>query len=106
MDGWDDADAKVVCHELGYPNGMAYNHYKSDLVFFEYSGPYWTSQVNCTGNESRLSECQHAGFGNVKSCISHSYAGVLCYDHDGTLTSSPTSYIEVIGISRNGSRYT
>ncbi|XP_021368435.1 deleted in malignant brain tumors 1 protein-like [Mizuhopecten yessoensis] len=83
VDGWDDADAKVVCHELGYPNGMAYHHYKSDLVFFEYSGPYWTSKVNCTGNESRLSECPHVALGQVKSCVNNSYAGVLCYNNDG-----------------------
>ena len=62
---------------------MAYHHYKSDLVFFEYNGPYWTSEVNCKGDETHLGACEHIGFGNVTSCKNESYAGVLCYDNDG-----------------------
>ncbi|KAK6180370.1 hypothetical protein SNE40_012539 [Patella caerulea] len=79
-DGWDDADALVVCKELGFTKGQSYRHYKSSFEFFNYAGPYWTSNMNCTGTESNIGECAHDGFGSVKVCESRQYAGVLCYD--------------------------
>ena len=79
-DGWNDKAARVVCHELGYPDGMAYYHYKSDM---DAVGPYWTTNVTCHGNESNISECSHVGFGNVQECKGKHYAGVLCFDEQG-----------------------
>ena len=82
--GWTDANARVVCRELGYKNGSAYYHYKSSFIYLDYSGPYWTSDVNCFGNETRLSHCPHKGFGNVTDCNGRGhFAGVICYDATG-----------------------
>ncbi|XP_052281888.1 deleted in malignant brain tumors 1 protein-like isoform X1 [Dreissena polymorpha] len=79
--GWDDADARVVCRELGFMNGSAYFHYKSSFIYLNYNGPYWTSDLNCTGEESKIQDCPHRGFGNVTSCHdSGNYAGVICYN--------------------------
>ena len=82
--GWTDADARVVCRELGFKNGSAYYHYKSSFIYLDYNGPYWTSDVSCFGNETKLSECPHAGFGNVTDCSDRGhYAGVICFDAAG-----------------------
>ncbi|XP_061172170.1 deleted in malignant brain tumors 1 protein-like [Saccostrea echinata] len=79
-DGWTDLDAGVACRELGYPKGFAYTHYKSEV---DSTGPYWSSNFNCTGNESSLKRCKHIGFGNVTECKSKHYAGVLCVEDNG-----------------------
>ena len=69
-DGWDDNDATVVCRELGFLNGIA------TRPLFEFnSGPVWLRQVECLGNESKLSQCPHNGVGNVGNC---SHVGVQC----------------------------
>lgn len=78
--GWTDEDARVVCRQLGFKNGSAYYHYKSNFIYLEYSGPYWTSNVQCTGTESQLRDCKHVGFGNVSYCEKGHYAGVICFD--------------------------
>lgn len=56
--GWDDADARVVCRELGFMNGSAYYHYKSSFIYLDYNGPYWTSEVNCTGKQVHIEPLQ------------------------------------------------
>ncbi|KAK3097126.1 hypothetical protein FSP39_006614 [Pinctada imbricata] len=79
-DDWSNASASVLCNSMGYPSGIAYSHYKSEV---DSIGPYWSSQFNCTGTEASLTECPHIGFGNVTECKDKHYAGVLCYDKDG-----------------------
>ncbi|KAL4227453.1 CD5 molecule-like [Mactra antiquata] len=82
---WTDEDARVVCRELGYKNGSAYYHYKSSFIYLDYNGPYWTSNVQCLGNETQLSDCKHEGFGNVTQCNDRGhFAGVICFDETGT----------------------
>lgn len=81
-DNWDDKDARVVCKELGYQEGVAYLHLRS-FSYVENNGPYWTSAVNCTGNETKLKDCPHVEFGSVDECRAHHYAGVVCYNDKG-----------------------
>ena len=70
--GWDSADAIVVCQEteLGV-NGTAieYNYDHMDTV--------WLSGVTCVGNESHLFLCPHNGIGVVNDCAF--IAGVECF---------------------------
>lgn len=82
-DGWDDNDAMVACREMGYTGGEAYRHFRASYVFTNYYGPYWTSEVSCTGNESSLADCKHIGWGNLTECRSKHNAGVLCYSRSG-----------------------
>ena len=47
------------------------------------NGPYWTSDLNCTGTEEKLGDCGKTELGAVTTCESRHYAGVVCYDKDG-----------------------
>ena len=71
--GWDDTDAGVVCRQLGFGSsgtaiGIANTGQRSIL-----------SDVQCTGNESLLASCGHAGV-NVTYPFLMPDAGVRCYD--------------------------
>ncbi|XP_054904277.1 uncharacterized protein LOC129371613 [Poeciliopsis prolifica] len=73
-DGWDLTDAQVVCRQLSC--GSALNT-TSSAVFGEGTGQIWLDEVNCTGSESTLINCQNSGFGTHK-CKHNEVAGVVC----------------------------
>uniref|UniRef100_A0A8C1S5V6 SRCR domain-containing protein n=1 Tax=Cyprinus carpio TaxID=7962 RepID=A0A8C1S5V6_CYPCA len=75
-DGWDLADAAVVCRELdcGEPVDAL-----GDAHFGPGSGPIWMSAL-CSGIESTLKNCRSAGWG-VHTCTHNDDAGVICSDH-------------------------
>ena len=73
-DGWDDADTTVVCRQLGLFNGYTTRQDQ----FGSSSGPVWIRQVNCSGNESKLSYCIHSGTGNIGSCSHVQDVAVQC----------------------------
>ncbi|KAK7116610.1 hypothetical protein V1264_002264 [Littorina saxatilis] len=82
-DGWDDKDAQVFCSELGFQFGTAYEHFAySYYSYYAGNGPYWTSNVNCKGNETRLRDCSLT-VGRVSGCQSNKAAGVLCTNTRG-----------------------
>ena len=73
-DDWDINDATVVCRQLGYLRAT----YARALAYFgEGSGPIHYENVACNGTETRLADCDHAGFGNV-DCDHSEDAGVMC----------------------------
>ena len=75
-DEWDKAEAQVVCRQLGFSN---YN----DSVplrgaqFGPGIVPIHLDDLNCFGNETTLSECQHNGVGN-HDCLHFKDASVIC----------------------------
>ena len=74
-DGWDNADATVVCRQLGfYSSGHPYGsaHYGQG------TGPIWLSRLSCIGNESSLFDCGQLSVGN-KICTHSNDASVYCY---------------------------
>ncbi|KAL8583915.1 hypothetical protein ACOMHN_009668 [Nucella lapillus] len=94
-DNWDDVDARVVCRELGYPDGQAYLHYRSTWFRNAYSGPFWASNFTCSGSESRLQDCPHTGVGQVTECVKEHMAGALCFQDSGIafrLVGNTTNY--------------
>ncbi|XP_068136726.1 neurotrypsin [Hyperolius riggenbachi] len=73
-DQWDDADAEVVCRQLGY-GGVAKAW--SQAYFGEGSGPILLDEVQCTGNELSIEECQRSAWGD-HNCAHKEDAGVSC----------------------------
>uniref|UniRef100_A0A8D0C8G5 Neurotrypsin n=1 Tax=Scleropages formosus TaxID=113540 RepID=A0A8D0C8G5_SCLFO len=73
-DQWDDADAEVVCRQLGLSGtakawGQAY--------FGEGSGRVLLDEVRCTGNELSIEQCPKALWGE-HNCEHREDAGVSC----------------------------
>uniref|UniRef100_A0A8B9GAK2 SRCR domain-containing protein n=1 Tax=Amazona collaria TaxID=241587 RepID=A0A8B9GAK2_9PSIT len=66
-DQWDDADAEVVCRQLGL--GQAY--------FGEGSGPLLLDEVQCTGNELSIEQCPKSSW-REHNCDHKEDAGVSC----------------------------
>uniref|UniRef100_A0A8C4QH23 Soluble scavenger receptor cysteine-rich domain-containing protein SSC5D n=1 Tax=Eptatretus burgeri TaxID=7764 RepID=A0A8C4QH23_EPTBU len=73
-DGWDMADANVVCHSLGFHNATAA---LLGATFGEGSGPINLANVNCKGNEVSILDCQ-ANPIRKTDCKHWQDAGVRC----------------------------
>ncbi|KAJ8031269.1 Deleted in malignant brain tumors 1 protein [Holothuria leucospilota] len=71
---WDDNDAVVVCHQLGF--GVA-GTAVCCAELGEGVGAIWLSDVNCRGSESNLAACGNNGWG-IHSCTHSDDAGVRC----------------------------
>ncbi|KAL9981261.1 hypothetical protein ACROYT_G009938 [Oculina patagonica] len=73
--GWDLEDANIVCRQLGYDGAQAA---PEKAMFGEGTGRIWMSNVQCVGNESVITDCEHDGWG-ISDCFDHSKdASVVC----------------------------
>ncbi|MDE0394871.1 MAG: hypothetical protein OYK82_08855 [Gammaproteobacteria bacterium] len=73
-DLWENVDARVACRQLGYSGGTATIHSEFvSLIDVE----FWLDDVACTGGESKLADCGHAGWGE-SNCRFSERAGVRC----------------------------
>ena len=80
-DNWDDVDAKVVCRQLGYSGGWA----AKDGMTGKGVGMVWLTNINCTGTETSIKDCEHSGWGENSMfipCTHDRDAGAICH---GTL---------------------
>ncbi|NWZ27641.1 DMBT1 protein, partial [Asarcornis scutulata] len=73
-DGWDIAEANVVCRQLGCGAALSA---PGSARFGEGSDPIWLDDVNCIGTEAALSECQFQPWGS-HNCRHGEDAGVVC----------------------------
>ncbi|XP_070612726.1 neurotrypsin isoform X2 [Erythrolamprus reginae] len=73
-DQWDDADAEVVCRQLGF-GGVAKSW--SQAHFGEGSGPVLLDEVRCTGNELSIEQCLKSSW-QEHNCGHKEDAGVSC----------------------------
>ncbi|KFV45049.1 Neurotrypsin, partial [Gavia stellata] len=73
-DQWDDADAEVVCRQLGL-GGVAKAW--SQAYFGEGSGPVLLDEVRCTGNELSIEQCPKSSW-REHNCGHKEDAGVSC----------------------------
>ncbi|NXA19602.1 DMBT1 protein, partial [Ibidorhyncha struthersii] len=77
--GWSLDEAAVVCRQLNCGTAVS----APGLAHFgQGSGRIWLDNVNCTGTEAALSECQARPWGS-NSCDHHEDAGVVCSDTSG-----------------------
>ena len=80
-DGWDTADATVVCRQLGfYSSVRAYG----SAYYGQGTGPILLNRLSCFGNESSLFKCGVLNVG-TKNCTHSDDATVQCgyrYYHD------------------------
>jgi len=72
---WDIQDARVVCHQLGYPDAVGA---PISAHYGQGTGPIWLNNVKCLGNESDILECAHNGIGNHNRCEHDQDASVEC----------------------------
>ena len=70
---WGREDAAVVCRQLGYSGGEPVHNGR----FGSGNGFIWLDNVECYGDETRLTNCIHNGWG-VSNCGHHEDAGVIC----------------------------
>ena len=73
--GWDVADAQVVCRELGY--SLRESHILTRPEVPDGIGQIWFDQVSCVGTETSLSDCAANRSGN-HNCSHDMDAGVNC----------------------------
>ena len=73
-DGWNNADATVVCRQLGFYSSV--RAYRS-ARYGKGTGPIWLSKLSCIGNESSLTECSQFSV-RTKNCTHSDDASVNC----------------------------
>ncbi|KAH3863712.1 hypothetical protein DPMN_026702 [Dreissena polymorpha] len=84
-DSWDDNDAIVVCKMKGFKFGEAV----TGGYFSPGTGPIWLDDVECTGEETKLSDCRSSSWG-VSNCGHAEDAGVICSNDLPPLPDLPT----------------
>ncbi|XP_058626312.1 galectin-3-binding protein A-like [Onychostoma macrolepis] len=94
-DGWELAEAQVVCRQLGFPGAISVT---TGGRYGEGSGPIWLDDMNCKGSESSLSDCSFKGWG-VTDCSHKEDAGVVCETGKNTTSNRRFSVDNSLGLS-------
>ncbi|XP_013358474.1 PREDICTED: putative DMBT1-like protein, partial [Chinchilla lanigera] len=76
-DHWDMHEADVVCRQLSCGRALAA---PTEAQFGEGKGQFLLDDVDCTGTESFLGQCPHAGW-RVHNCGAGEDASVICEEN-------------------------
>ena len=74
-DWWGVEEAHVTCKQLGYRLGAQY--WYSNAYFGQGNGTIWLDDVTCFGNETKLMNCRHNGWGG-HNCRHYEDVAVVC----------------------------
>ncbi|XP_052238674.1 scavenger receptor cysteine-rich domain superfamily protein-like [Dreissena polymorpha] len=104
---WTDKEATVVCRQLGYKWGEAFNWAAFGEGDGEGDGEMFLNNVRCTGTEKNIDECLHWVWGEHR-CGPNETAGVACYNKPvevvrARLVGGQTNTTGRVEVSRNGS---
>ena len=81
-DDWGLVDGNVICRQLNY--GQASGIFKGSVHSNVHESlPFWLDNVWCVGNESRIRDCKHNGWGR-HNCDYRETAGVQCTGPDSS----------------------
>ena len=72
---WGTFDATVACRQMGFV-GVT-DRDSSRFGSGASSQMIWLNDVHCSGSESRLIDCSHAGFG-IENCHHNEDVGIIC----------------------------
>ena len=75
---WDDPDAQVICKQVGYTNPREALAVAAVDRFGIGTGPIYLNGLNCSGNETRITDCQGLNPGSLTFCTHQHDAGVIC----------------------------
>ena len=64
----------VACRQLGYSTGAVI----PIEDFGVGSDPIWMVDLRCGGTERQLAECNHAGWGNIYTCVHGRDVAIQC----------------------------
>ena len=78
-DDFDNREASVICKMFGYPYGIIEE--RTHVYFGAGNGTIFMDDLNCTGNETSVFDCQYSGWGN-SNCEHYEDAGVRCFSFD------------------------
>ena len=84
-DRFTSDDAAVVCRQLGYAGGEAHRR----AAFGAGTGTIWLDDVDCSGNELRLTDCPFVGWG-LHNCSHSEDVGVSCGSASGMTLANAT----------------
>ena len=73
-DEFTDNDAKVYCRRRGFQYGTAADLGKKEL-------PIWLSNIQCSGKEESLSDCNAVNWGPKP--VDRRLAGAFCFNTNG-----------------------
>jgi hypothetical protein len=95
----NDNVAAVACKQMGYSGGRVLER----AITPNGSNQIWLDQVTCTGSETSIYSCNHAGWGTVdSSCNDHTHdVGIGC--DPGNSTTQNAAYPGIRFVTTAGS---
>jgi hypothetical protein len=101
-DYWTDHDAKVACEQLGFSksnfSAKATKRGVFEREFYKNANKsrlYWLDDVQCTGDEKSLFECEHRKEIGTHNCGRKERAGVKCIETEIRFVDGSDEIIEV-----------